>query len=77
MILQTILRRRKNKLKKKQIIGIVIFIVLILAIVGIKLLNNAKENENSGTTKIVILLQNHSWSYFMLAYEIRSCSSDL
>ena len=37
-------------MKKKQIIGIVIFIVLILAIVGIKLLNNAKENENSGTS---------------------------
>ena len=37
-------------MKKKQIIGIVIFIVLILAIIGIKLLNNAKETENGGVS---------------------------
>ena len=39
-------------MKKKQIIGIVIFVVLILAIVGIKLLNNAKETENNGTSDV-------------------------
>ena len=37
-------------MKNKQIIGIVIFILLILTIVGIKIFNNSKEAENSGVS---------------------------
>ena len=35
-------------MKKKQIIGIVIFVVLVLAIIGIGLLNSNEDNKNGG-----------------------------
>ncbi|MBR0350469.1 MAG: hypothetical protein IJH76_01370 [Clostridia bacterium] len=37
-------------MKKKQIIGIIIFVVLIIAIVAIKLINDANNSENGGVS---------------------------